>query len=254
MYDTDQSETALHNQKEENNDFNGEVYVRLGFIRKVYGILSVMLTISCIFISFSLIPSVHDKLDQNKEGNDSIPNILIVLLIISFIGTFATLIPLFCFRSIARRVPLNYILLFLFTIFESYCLFLVSACYEPQIVISAMVLTAAIAIGLTCYAMTTKSDFTMWGGCLFAALFLFVAFGILLAIFGIRTKFLYMVICLVGLFIYSIYLVYDTQLTMGKGAYKYQIDEYVWAAVNLYIDIIEIFIYILRILGSSNRN
>jgi FtsH-binding integral membrane protein len=40
---------------------------------------------------------------------------------------------------------------------------------------------------------------------------------------------------------------------MGKGAYKYEIDEYVWAAVNLYIDIIEIFIYILRILGSSKN-
>ena len=117
-----------------------------------------------------------------------------------------------------------------------------------------MILTAAIVIGLTVYAMTTKTDFTMCGGCLFAALFLFVAFGILLAIFGIHTKFLYMVICLIGSLIYSIYLVYDTQLTMGKGAYKYEIDEYVWAAVNLYIDIIEIFIYILRILGASNQN
>ena len=84
---------------------------------------------------------------------------------------------------------------------------------------------------------------------------MFIAFGILLAIFGINNnKSVYMFVCLVGLLIYSIYLVYDTQLTMGKGAYKYEIDEYVWAAVNLYIDIIEIFIYILRILGKLNNN
>jgi FtsH-binding integral membrane protein len=254
MYDTENSNTALHSQKEESNDFNGEAYVRLGFIRKVYGILSVMLTISCIFICFSMLPGVHDKLDQTKEGNDSIPDILLVLLVISFIGVFATLIPLFCCRSVAKSVPINYILLFLFTIFESYCLFIISACYEPQIVITAMVLTAAMVIGLTIYAMTTKKDFTMCGGCLFAALFLFIAFGILLAIFGVKNKIGYMFVCLVGILIYSIYLVYDTQLTMGQGAFKYEIDEYVWAAVNLYIDIIEIFIYILRILGKLNNN
>jgi hypothetical protein len=253
MYDTDNTQTNLTGQKQ-NQEFNADVYVRLGFIRKVYGILAIMLTISSFFISLSTIKPIHDYFDQRDGGKD-ISVIFYILLIISVIGIFATIIPLFCSRTIAKRVPLNYILLLIFTLCESYSLFLLSACYEPQIVITAMVLTAAIVIGLTFYAMTTKSDFTMCGGCLFACLFLFIAFGILLAIFGINNnKSVYMFVCLVGLLIYSIYLVYDTQLTMGKGAYKYEIDEYVWAAVNLYIDIIEIFIYILRILGKLNNN
>ena len=251
MYDTDNIQTDLTGQKQ-HQEFNAEVYVRLGFIRKVYGILAVMLSISSFFICLSTIKPIHDYFDQRDGGKD-ISIIFYILLIISFIGTFATIIPLFCSRTIAKRVPLNYILLLIFTLCESYALFFISACYEPQIVITAMVLTAAIVLGITFYAMTTKSDFTMCGGCLFAILFLFIAFGILLAIFGIKNKIIYMFVCLVGLLIYSIYLVYDTQITMGNHGFKYEIDEYVWAAVNLYIDIIEIFIYILRILGELKK-
>jgi hypothetical protein len=248
MYDTNQ-DTYLANHKEEINEFDAEVYVRLGFIRKVYGILSVMLTVSCVFICMSTLGPVQDEFKDGKNVND----IYYALLIISTIAIFATIIPLFCCKSVSKNIPINYILLSIFTLAESYCLFFVSACYAPEIVITAMVLTAAIVIGLTVYAMTTRTDFTMCGGILFAFLFLFIAFGILVWIFG-TNKFGYMVICFVGVLLYSIYLIYDTQLTMGKGACKYEIDEYVWAAVNLYIDIIEIFIYILRILGSANQN
>ena len=54
--------------------------------------------------------------------------------------------------------------------------------------------------------------------------------------------------------IYSIYLLYDTQLIMGKFGNEYSIDDYIFAALNLYLDIINLFLYILQILGASNRN
>lgn len=48
------------------------------------------------------------------------------------------------------------------------------------------------------------------------------------------------------------YLVYDTQLMMG-GKHKYSIspEEYIFAALNLYLDIVNIFLYILTIIGAS---
>jgi FtsH-binding integral membrane protein len=57
-----------------------------------------------------------------------------------------------------------------------------------------------------------------------------------------------------GALIFSIYLVYDTQLMMG-GKHKYSItpEEYIFAALNLYLDIINIFMYILMILGASKN-
>ena len=58
-----------------------------------------------------------------------------------------------------------------------------------------------------------------------------------------------------GALIFSLYIVYDTQLMMG-GKHKYSLDpeEYIFASLNLYLDIINLFLFILRIVGSSNNN
>ena len=55
-----------------------------------------------------------------------------------------------------------------------------------------------------------------------------------------------------GAFIFSMYIVYDTQLMMG-GTHKYSIspEEYIFAALNIYLDIINLFLYILMIVGAS---
>ena len=54
-----------------------------------------------------------------------------------------------------------------------------------------------------------------------------------------------------GCLLFSFYLVYDTQLILGGKHKKYQfgVDDYVFAALNLYLDIINLFIYILSILS-----
>jgi len=57
-----------------------------------------------------------------------------------------------------------------------------------------------------------------------------------------------------GALLFSVYLVYDTQLMLG-GNHKYSIspEEYIFAALNLYLDIINIFMYILTIIGLSRN-
>ena len=50
---------------------------------------------------------------------------------------------------------------------------------DPNIVVSAAVLTAAITIGLTVYAVYTKTDFTICGGSLFVIFFLIMGIGFL---------------------------------------------------------------------------
>lgn len=54
----------------------------------------------------------------------------------------------------------------------------------------------------------------------------------------------------IGALLFSIYLIYDTQMMLG-GKHKYSIspEEYIFAALTLYIDIINIFLYILTIIG-----
>ena len=56
----------------------------------------------------------------------------------------------------------------------------------------------------------------------------------------------------VGALLFMVYIVYDTQLMMG-GKHKYSIDpeEYIFAALNLYLDIINLFLYILTLIGAA---
>ena len=127
-----------------------------------------------------------------------------------------------CFR---RVFPANYICLGIFTLAESFILFLICASYPPDTVLIALALTTAVTIGLTVYAMTTKTDFTYCGAFLWMFLFSFIVFGILFFFcFGRLTtqkKSLYIGICCVGVIIYSLYLIYDTQLVMGKCGVEY---------------------------------
>lgn len=67
----------------------------------------------------------------------------------------------------------------------------------------------------------------------------------------VRNNILSLVYASLGALLFSFYLVYDTQLMMG-GKHKYSLspEEYIFAALNLYLDIINIFLYILTIIGA----
>ena len=57
------------------------------------------------------------------------------------------------------------------------------------------------------------------------------------------------VYCTIFAVIYSIYILIDTQLIMGGKRYELSLDNYVFGAVMLYVDIIELFLKLLRLLG-----
>ena len=58
-----------------------------------------------------------------------------------------------------------------------------------------------------------------------------------------------------GALIFSCYLLYDTQLMMGgKHAYSLSPEEYIFASLNIYLDVINLFLYILMIVGGSRSD
>ena len=54
-----------------------------------------------------------------------------------------------------------------------------------------------------------------------------------------------MMIATLGVFLFGVYLIFDTQLIMGGKRYELSIDDYVVGALILYLDIIMIFLYLL---------
>ena len=70
-----------------------------------------------------------------------------------------------------------------------------------------------------------------------------------------KSPILHIVYCALGLVFYSVYLIIDTmQICGGKsvGGYALDMDEYIMGALMLYIDIIMIFIYILKLLAAAS--
>lgn len=234
-------EVADNKDNFEDMDYTSST-IRNGFIKKTYGILLSQLAISLFFISLTFIGPIRDLIRFDINRNP----LVLVFLLVFMVVTIVVFVVFVCCRSLARTVPYNYCLLFAYTLCMSFYLSLVCAEYETSIVFSALLLTCAATIGLTIYASTTKTDYTYCGGFLFALLLILIFSAFLF--FWIDY---YVCYCAFGVLVYSLYLIYDTQLILGKFGTEYKIDDYCFAALNLYIDIIYLFLKILQILASA---
>ncbi|KAK4876833.1 hypothetical protein RN001_009339 [Aquatica leii] len=219
--------------------------IRRAFIRKVYSILMLQLLITSAIISFFLF---HDGAKRFVRTNTW-------LIFVAFAVVFVAMIALACCGEVRRKSPANYILLGLFTLAESFMLAVATSQYSVPEVLMAVGITAVICLALTLFAFQTKWDFTMCGGFLFICVIVLLIFGLIASIMaatGNGNRIVSLVYASLGALLFSIYLIYDTQLMMG-GKHKYSIspEEYIFAALNLYVDIINIFIYILTIIGAS---
>ena len=65
----------------------------------------------------------------------------------------------------------------------------------------------------------------------------------------VRSEELEFVISLGGALIFCGFIIFDTHMIM----HKLSPEEYILASINLYLDIINLFLYILRILEAANR-
>ncbi|XP_038058096.1 protein lifeguard 1-like isoform X2 [Patiria miniata] len=223
------------------NDFEfADKDIRHGFIRKVYGILTAQLVVTIgIIIPFVYVDSVKDYTRVNSWPFWT-----------AFVMTLVLIIALSCFSNLRRSFPINFIALFLFTIFEGVLLGLVCSSYDTNTVLIAAGITGVLVLALTIFAFQTRIDFTMMSGLLFVALIGLLLFGIFAAIFHSRV--LDIVYASIGAIIFGLYIVFDTQLILG-GKHKYSIsqEEYIFAALNLYVDIVQMFMMMLMLVGRA---
>lgn len=212
------------------NVAGAHVYIRLGFLRKVYGILSVQLLATTLVASLFLLNESAKVFVQENSW----------MLLVSMLGTLGTLFALMWKR---QETPTNYILLAVFTFMEAYAIGVIVTLYEKTVVLEAFVLTLAVTGGLTLYTFQTKRDFTVHYGVLFSFLWLLILAGIIQVFFP--GDLMERAIAIGGAALFSFFIIVDTQLMM----HKLSPEEYIMAAINLYLDIINLFLYILRMLG-----
>eukprot|EP01134_Creolimax_fragrantissima_P006327 CFRG6327T1 len=217
-----------------------ESYVRHGFIRKVYAILFCQLmTTACIVGTFLYAQPLHTFVQQNTWT-----------IWIAFAITIGLIVVMSCYEDARRRSPYNYLFLGAFTLAESYIMGVITTTYEADQVLLALGITMVLVVGLTAFAFQTKYDFTMLNGILFSCLIALIIFGFLNMF--IRNRVADLIYSSLGALLFSVYIIYDTQKIIG-GEHKLSIspEEYVFAALALYLDIINLFLYILRALSNS---
>lgn len=216
--------------------------VRLGFIRKVYGILAAQLALTC-FISalFMFVPTLR-SIAISSAG---------ALLLVSTIGTFGTLFALIANKD---SYPLNLQLLAGFTVCEALLVGSICARYAASglslLVLEALVITLAIFGGITLYAFTSKRDFSFMGGALYAALLAFIACGfinIILGVTGNKSQGLAFLMAWGGSVLFSLYILYDTSVII----HHLGPDDAILGAISLFLDILNLFLHILAILSRS---
>ena len=195
------------------------INVRHGFIRKVYAILFVQLLITCAIAA----PFV--LMDQSVIQPWISTNFWLIW--VSMAVSFATMIIFACFPSLMRSYPLNYCILLLFTCTQGLFIGMISSQYTVQSVVIALATVTAIALALSLFAIQTKIDFTGMGPYFMVAGLVFLIFGFVLIFFpgnSIATT----VYCGIGTLLFSLYLVYDTQLIVGGNHRKNQfsVDDY----------------------------
>lgn len=215
--------------------------VRLGFIRKVYSLLTAQIVCTILVaLPFFLIPDISDFVIAN-------PAIFYVVLGVSLVFVLI----LTCCPHTARTSPGNYLLLFGFTICEGLLVGVITAQHNTESVLIAAGMTAGITLILTIYAFNTKADFTGYGIYLLVALFALIGLGFIAIITGSSAvAFLYNCI---GVLLFCFYIVYDTQLIVGgkHHEFKFTVDDYILATLCIYLDIINLFLHLLSLLDSK---
>jgi FtsH-binding integral membrane protein len=217
--------------------------MRMGFIKKVYGIIAAQLAMTVLTCLISM-SSVGFRKFQIEHSS---------LFIFSLVLSIILPCVIVCFQSTMRIIPYNYIILFSFTAAESYVVSFICSTYNPKLVFMAAFMTMSLVISLTIYAMTTKTDFTMQGGLLFVLGCGVFMFGFFL-LFS-QNKFLHIIFCIIGIVLFGLYLIYDTQLILGNKENALEVDDYILAAFILYTDIVYLFLKILeliQLLSGSN--
>mmetsp|Transcript_61839 Transcript_61839/g.192065 ORF Transcript_61839/g.192065 Transcript_61839/m.192065 type:complete len:267 (+) Transcript_61839:95-895(+) len=222
-------------------------YIRRGFVRKVYSILSVQLVVT-VLIALPFNTVLTRQWCREHMG-------------LYYAATYGTLVVVLgmscCCQQAARTFPTNYMCLGVLTVGMSISTGFITAFYNTQSVLMALGLTAFVFLGLTAYACTTKTDFTGAGPYLYAGLLVLCGFGLLATILSMTVgapSWMHQLYAGAGALLFSMYIVYDTQLIVGGSHAKHQfdVDDYVFAALNLYLDIINLFTDLLSLMGDRS--
>jgi len=213
--------------------------VQLGFLRKVFGLVATQLTVTAAMCALFMFNASAQSFVLHSPS----------MLMLTFIASFAFLFACHCYKD---NHPTNLYLLGGFTVSMAWSVGVVCAQYQAHgygmIVLQAVFLTASVTAALTVYTLKSKKDFSFMGAGLGAGLWVLIFGGFIASIMG--SAMMHTALAVGGAALFSLYIVYDVYMI----SCRLSPDEYIPAAISLYLDILNLFLHILRILSSMQRS
>nr|XP_057940413.1 protein lifeguard 2-like isoform X2 [Doryrhamphus excisus] len=253
--------------------------IRRVFIRKVYTILMIQLLVTLAVVSiFTFCDPLKDYIQSNPGWYWA-----------SYGVFFVTYLTLSCCSAPRRRFPWNLILLAIFTlsliymtgmlsrywfllplisqkvsdfalnlsnqfmnsnlllfsVYSRYIVYCRQSFYNTKSVMICLGITTAVCLLVTILSFQTKVDVTSYQGVL-------LIFCMVMFISGL-VPWLDTTYAVLGAILFTMFLAFDTQLLMGNKRYTMSPEEYIFATLSIYLDIVYIFSFFLQIFGTRQE-
>lgn len=219
-----------------------------GLLKHVYGYMFVGLLLTSVF---SFLVSQSSRAVAFIYSN---PFVTILLCV-------AELALVFYLSARIERISMRsaQLCFFAYSILTGVTLSSVFLVYTGASIAKAFVTTCLMFGGLTVYAGVTKRNIASWGTYLMMGLWGIIIAGAINMFFGFRSVDL--LISVLGVVVFLGLTVYDTKRVLDMNReYGSEMteDEYVKlgviGALNLYLDFLNIFLYLLRLFSASSRD
>ncbi len=203
---------------------------RATLVRRTYTLVFVSVLVTIFGASFGLSqPALMQMVAQHP--------------FLTMIGVF---VPLLLATRTKQQFPANIGFVLLFTFVEGIWISPLLYVYgrtQPGLITEAAGLTISAFGVLTLYSFVSRRDFSAWGSFFMVGLWILIATMVLNFFFRNQTADLWLASATV--LVFSGLLVFDTWRLRNV----YGPDDYVAAAVNIYLDLLNMFLAVLRILG-----
>ena len=209
-----------------NSAASASVEERMVFLKRVYGLLTLSLLSAAVgaYVGRAIVS----------------PGLMLVMFI-------AEIALIFFAMAVRRKPGLNLVALFAFTTVSGLTLGPVMLVYNAGVVQEALVLTVLIFGGLTLYVMMSRRDFSFLGGFLVTGLIVMIV-GSLLNAFLFQSPAAEFAIAAGGVILFSGFILYDTSNILRH----YDVRDYTSATLALYLDVLNLFLLLLRLLGNRD--
>lgn len=212
---------------------DAEPAIRTMFVRKVYAALLAQILLTTVSSAVFIYSGTTQYLALHPWT-----------MLVPAIGSFVTMAGVFWKR---HSHPANIGFLAAFTVCEAVMVGTIVAAFQATVVMKALVITLFLFAGLTLFTLKSGWDFSQLGPWLWGLLWVLIGASFV-QLFLPYSQTTDLVFAVLGALVFAGYIMYDTYTLVNRLSP----DEWVVATVSLYLDIINLFINILRIVNGSD--